>query len=278
MVVALWACNQTFGLYETQQIREFFDAPLDAPFTCPAIGVAPEFSTILHQYAAQDCESLTISGSRGRAAGSCIDSSFQSYVYVGPSDGLLVEIPNQPIPPPYTQFPRLTPEGDELFVTPYSGTGLYGNLELHHLYDDGTWSAAIDTHVPTGATPDTISTPTSIAIGRRVLRFVPGDQTLHELLDDGSGTNWVEVASFPIDTKPFGMKLSPDGLRLVFRAVVSTTSTISYADRAAVGTPFNPSVPLVGAPPSGVLDVYMNDDCSRIYFTGVGSMFYEQRL
>lgn len=47
-LVVLRACNQAFGLHQTQQQpsadARFLDAPIDAPYSCPPIGTAPQWS------------------------------------------------------------------------------------------------------------------------------------------------------------------------------------------------------------------------------------------
>ena len=57
-------CNQVFGLRETVAIdAQQFDAPLDAPYACPAIGLQPAFGKILHQSIPKNCVSYTTSRS-----------------------------------------------------------------------------------------------------------------------------------------------------------------------------------------------------------------------
>ena len=50
MALLLAGCNAVFGIKETRQYdAAYFDAPPDAPFTCPALGAAaPAFSRSLH--------------------------------------------------------------------------------------------------------------------------------------------------------------------------------------------------------------------------------------
>src|SRR5690349_8436389 len=85
-LAALCGCNQILGLSPTQALppvdAQYFDAPADAPFSCPPIGTAPHFSRVLHQIQ-QDCTDFTASSDW--AVGYCYTDRYQ--ISQGPPDG-----------------------------------------------------------------------------------------------------------------------------------------------------------------------------------------------
>jgi hypothetical protein len=73
------------------------------------------------------------------------------------------------------------------------------------------------------------------------------------------------------------VSLSPDGLRLVASGITigpgSGVAAIVYAARASVNDPFSGAAPLEGTPSAGQTP-FMTEDCGRLYFSGLGSVFY----
>jgi hypothetical protein len=71
--------------------------------------------------------------------------------------------------------------------------------------------------------------------------------------------------------------LTPDGLHVVFVGTDSAAkSGMYYADRADTSARFSTGRLLVGVP---VVDgAYVPEDCSRIYLSGLGSVFYAPRI
>ena len=69
--------------------------------------------------------------------------------------------------------------------------------------------------------------------------------------------------------------LSPDGLRLVLGSTTQQ-SKVMYSDRPSVDMRFRQAVPLMDIP--DVPDPFLTEDCARVYFSGIGSVFYAQRL
>jgi hypothetical protein len=52
---------------------------------------------------------------------------------------------------------------------------------------------------------------------------------------------------------------------------------VYYADRSDPSQLFGTATALANVPASDDGQEYLNDDCSRIYVSGLGSMFYAQR-
>ena len=68
-----------------------------------------------------------------------------------------------------------------------------------------------------------------------------------------------------------------DGLRLVFvgQGVDTNFAQTFYADRAQLADPFVQAVPLASAPVA--YDPFLTTDCSRLYTSGLGSIFYARQ-
>ena len=61
-LLAVCACNRAFGILETQTVdATFFDAPTDAPYTCPPFGTPPRFSADFQQLVLRKCPNYTVS-------------------------------------------------------------------------------------------------------------------------------------------------------------------------------------------------------------------------
>jgi len=274
---ALGGCNQVFGLHDTSaHDAAFFDAPIDAPPSCPSIGMAPRFSPTVHQVIPQNCVFYTASADTNVAAAYCLDLDA---IADGAIDGSLTAAAFAPPPTARLDMPRLTPEGDEMWVrrggtTP--GFAVYRRTGPH------AWSFAYATAIPRNAPDDVITAPTRQGPnGRRVLRLAFGEFTLYEYIVDGTGavtpgpsvTNTqlgVTYMQFP--------NLSADGLRLVFAGAPISNPSVTvtmYADRASVDAPFSPAQLLTAAPV--VFDPFLTEDCARLYTNGLGSIFYAQQ-
>jgi hypothetical protein len=283
-VVWLWglcACNQVFGLGDTDPApipdAQYFDAPIDAPFTCPEIGTLPVFSRVLHQLI-QSCSGYSIAAT-GRAVAYCSEPKTQ--VAEGAVDDTLVPVAGLEQSPPSLRidYARYAPEGDELivrFVTQaatntgrivvFTRTGT-GFVEAHDIKLPGQMT---DSLVGFGAP--------SRGPKRRMLVYNVTN-AYQEIEFDASGTatligtyNAAELGVQAFTSIP--PNLSPDGLRGVFSGVVNAGSVVLYLDRANISQRFGMGrvldVPYTVAP-------FMTEDCARVYLSGLGSMFWVQQ-
>jgi len=279
IVIAMCGCNQVFDLDSTQFVeppREFFDAPIDAPFACPADSSTPRFSPFLRQVIQQDCRDYVVSAETQRALALCVDPDTYAWVASeGPIDGFLTPAPGFEDPVFELQFLRLAPEGDEA-VAVYYATSTY-EFRTYRRQSNGTWTRATDFGT-TNAYLE-ISGPTRRP-NRHVVR-TGFDQKLHEFVQDDGGL-WTEVAAYTASelgvSYPGAPKLSSDGLRLLLNSTAPASSVprVLYSDRPTIQDRFRAAQPLDGVP--AVRDAYMNDDCSRVYFAGLESVFFVQRL
>jgi hypothetical protein len=270
-VVLGCGCNQVFGLNET--VAQQFDAPIDAPFTCPAAGTQPAFTTVLNQAIAKNCISYTTSVTADRAAAYCVDID-------AIADGVVDGIPERATLTPADQvdWPRLSPEGDELWVrrrTPTTSFAIYQYVSAHN------WRKVRDLALGGVGQDDIITTPSKrIGGARRFVRYAFGEFRLYEYSDDGTTPTMIRT----YDAQALGVyyvqfpNLDADGLRLVFvgQSSGSTFAQTFYADRASIDEPFTTATPLATAPVA--YDPFLSADCGRLYTSGLGSIFFAQQL
>lgn len=272
---ALAACNRTFGLDQTAL------APPDASPVCPAIGTTPEYLPTVLRAIHQECNAYTSSRDANLAMASCSGTFDFMYctevldIWAGPSDGPLAKIA---LPPPprgelMTDVPVLAPEGNEAFVNMFAPTGPLV-FTAYARDPDGTWRFESYPAVPVAGEP---STP-SRGPARHMMMLAA--LALHELVEDGSGA-WNDVATYTTsDLHQIASRsvyLSPDGLRLIYSAIRPGENQIAtfYADRPSIDARFGAPTELVGVP--WTYDIlFMEADCSKIYFSGLGYVLYVQ--
>ncbi|NVB77162.1 MAG: hypothetical protein HOV81_02100 [Kofleriaceae bacterium] len=263
LVLLLCGCNQIYGLKETgQQDAAFFDAPADAPYACPAIGVTPQFSPQLTQFLVQRCEAYSVVRS-GRAVARCKDDNGTDRVFVGNIDERLEPAIGVDMIGPV--LPRLTQDGEHLIVREPTKIAVV-QVHVYDRQSDGTWLRGGDP--PFGSHIRAIGT---LSDDNRMLVTTSDDVLLHEWIFEG--TTWRQVGtqmpSVPsVSDVLFAASLTEDGLRVV----ATVNNRALYSDRATVSDPFRAFVALEGAP-RGV-DMTLNADCSRLYAAGLGSVFY----
>jgi hypothetical protein len=284
-IVALCAagstgCNEAFGLHKTE-LRDaaYFDAPIDAPYACPQMpGVAPRFSDQFHQIIRQDCQSYSLSPATNTALALC---GQPRKPFAGLIDAPMV--PAMGFMPLATTFVGLdlAPEGDIAIVRQNDAPTQTVRLSVYR-YAAGTWNVDVDIGTALNQN-DTAGTP-SRGPQRHLLIAEHEDFYIHELVEMSPGV-WTEIGSTSYTALglvyAYHPSLSPDGLRMtLYGARPSGTSSVEngvmYADRASIDDAFGQPVLLQGPPI--VLDPFMTDDCARLYFNGLQSIFYVQQL
>lgn len=274
-LLLLCGCNQVFGLRETiANDAQLFDAPIDAPFACPTPGMQPQFSKVLHQVITKNCQAYMTSLESNRAVAYCVDTD--QFV-----DG---EVDGDPQPTTLTpagtyDWPRLSPEGDEIWVRDRSVPPKFAVFQWQ---SDHHWAHVRDLDIMNVARDDYITAPSRKVAGRRrVVRYAFSEFKLYEYDDDGTTSPAVRTynlqADLGVDFVSFP-NLDASGLRLVFVGQQSGTSFTQtfYADRANLDDAFSQAKPLLAAPLA--YDPFLTPDCSRIYTSGLGSIFYAQQL
>jgi hypothetical protein len=293
-VLVLCACNQIFGLRNTRPFdagdAQFFDMPVDAPFSCPMFGTGPpSFSILLHQAVRSgDCTSYTTSAAPADVAvATCVTSATTSpptFAQGTIEATMLTRSTVEAIPGSVPA--RLSPDGDEVWLmrtfgttTPTTAISVYAASPT----TANAWSYAYDAYtLPVSSTTAVVSTPMRAGPNRTVV-YVDGAM-MYELRETaphqfGLANTYRPVAlgvdAFAQTTVP---NLSPDGLRLVFLAIVGGlgghTATV-YIDRANPTDAFVPSSSrAIATAPDGIGTPFLAADCSRLYFSGVGNVLY----
>jgi hypothetical protein len=276
VLVALAGCNNIFDLRSTQQIdAAYFDAPLDAPFACPAIGAAPAFSSFLHQHVLQDCTGYAITQT-GRAVASCRTAAGGPQgIYEG-----VVDEPLQPaagLPPIQSEgfdgydYPRPSPDGQRLLIRHVDYNT--GNADLSYYQRAGNaWSALPP---PPFAGHLAASTIAMGPTGYHVLVVESNFLAWTEWIDEGGLWRAGPTHSSTV----FGLheidalSMTSDGLRAILLS--RDPSQMFYADRSAIGDAFSAAQAMPTLPVNG--DAFMTADCARVYLSGLGYVFYVQQ-
>ncbi|HEY1555137.1 MAG TPA: hypothetical protein VGF94_09935 [Kofleriaceae bacterium] len=285
LVCALAACDQVFGLRSTHALdAQYFDAPSDAPYSCPPIGTTPTFTASLREQLPQACASYTVA-TVDRAMAQCPEASS---VYYGPAGGplakavIVLDVATQEV-----EFMRIAPEGDHAIASLFDLTAEMYYIEQFQLMPDNAWH---DVHLvlalPFGGIVSypLISTP-SREPGAHVLviqyNLYPTPSTLYEMVDDANpdpGQPWHQQLAKVFDPATFsivnGMSMTPDGLRNVFFMQAVVPAGAYYQDRATLGDAFSTPALLSNVPETSGTDPFMTEDCSRVYVSGLGAVFY----
>jgi hypothetical protein len=265
LFLVLAACNPVFGIEHTQHELT------DAPPTCPPLGTAPQFSREFQQAVFADCHNYTTS-EVGTALATC-----SMYTPKGAHDNYEAGAINSPLTPVvldptagYTGLapPLLAPEGDVLFVQQTNQSPAAHVFSLFHSDSGGSWSWLADTKIANGIGA---TSPVTRGPERHVLVTQTGDLGLHEYAGTDTGA-WTEILP-PYTQADLGTianyaTLTADGLRIVF----SDSDSVHYADRPSIDARFGAPVVLPAVPVTD--DLFMTEDCSRLYMSGLGDVLY----
>lgn len=262
-------CNQVFDLQPTKLVDAAV-IPIDAPRVCPAIGTPLHVGRELRQVVRQDCNGYTISSATGLALASCLETTpaYGYFPYQGAIDSVLEKFD---LGLKYVDTVRLFPEGDRMFARGYNDTAQVASI--FERSSEGLWMPTKES-LPPNVSGYSIGTFTS-GPDRRIAMVV--GQGVDEYAQGDDGT-WTLVKTYPIAdwgcTAVYGATLSTDGLRMLvtcYRTDISKIET-RYAERTARSELFGALQTLDGAP-QGVTMMVINDDCSRIYFSALSSIF-----
>ncbi len=288
LVGALAGCNQVFALKPTSQIdARYFDAPTDAPAVCPNDGTAPVFSPTLHQVFAQDCDGYTISPAAGLGVAVCRVGGGVG-IYQGPIDHqpspINVTWPGMPYTVDLVPPPVLAADGDQLFVQDFNNSGGY-LFAIYQAQSDGTWLGASTMQLPLAVGFDDVITAPTHRPDRRVLYWRKmSDSTIRELAEDASGT-WTDLGV--LDTTALGvdpaydltsLQMTADGLHLIAigALTMTTPNAVLYTSRASLSSSWAPFA-TVDAVTAGGEYLFLTEDCSRIYFDEMNTVFYVEQ-
>lgn len=276
-LAALCGCNQILGLDPTVALppadAQYFDAPSDAPFTCPPAGTLPLFSPVLHQIQ-QNCRFY--SRSADWATAECRDTPTR--IAQGAPDGPFTSIGGLEDVNPFSyENPQLSPEGDELFVR-YSDPGAAtGTIQVFRR-NGSAW-------LPAGmVTIDGVAISAEVAFGtpsrgpnRRMFVSNYDISDLREIELDASYHATVVATYLPAQVDTFlrsQPNLTPDGLRIIFSVGGGVQDQVSYGDRATLADRF--TIQTLQNVPTGETP-FLTEDCGRIYFSSASSVLWVQR-
>lgn len=273
-LLSLGACNQVFDLKPTSL------PPADAAPRCPEQG-PPPFSNRLVQAVTQPCDNYTFSAVTHRALAMCLyDTPPYRRVSEGPTDGTLREVPIVSPSGFLLDYPRISSDGSEAWFLAQDRSTFKFTFSVFRRQSDNVWTWTRDVDLSAGAEAVIVGR-VDTSVGKRLLvQIGPGNGTsrLEERSDDGSGTWSTLLRTATFDALGVGyfdvLGVSPDGLRLVFAGDDRTNMAgLFYADRADASSDFTQAVPLVNVPEANSA-YYLSADCSRVYFSAIGSVFY----
>lgn len=270
-LLLLAACNQIYGLDDT---RLAGPVPPDAP---PACQPALAFDRRYEQALLVPCQDYVPAADADRALASC-NAGGRAYFAEGPIGKPLVEVDVETRPGMVRGAPRLAPEGDRAIIQHFavSVTSMYSV----HERDATGWRWKYD--LPLIAEfDDSVGTP-SRRPNAHILHARPNVGLVDEYVEDAPDA-WRLARSYTTDelgTRSLYtvFNLTADGLQVIYQqASLDGTLAISHAWRDSVDARFGPGVALDGIP-RRVFDAFMTNDCGRVYFSGLSSIFYARQL
>jgi hypothetical protein len=264
----------------------YFDAPADAPYACPPSGTPLRFSdTFVQVVPRQQCAGYTISTTANLAFAVCNAALGTTQTYFAqstPDAGALDPVTVSPAPNLFQA--ALSPDG-ELWLERFDGTS---SMQTISSYRPGatpaTWVLDRNEYVVPGQLVGMVGAPMPAGAGRRLL--YASQAAIYEIVEASPGV-WQPVTSYSaaslgvtqINSPP---DLSPDGLRVVFsgQRIVATgedPNAVLYATRASLSAGFGKATVLDG-PPLDAETPFLTADCSRLYFSGLDSVFYVTQM
>lgn len=268
LLALLVGCNEVYGLAKTEPIdAAFFDAP---PPTCPATGTPPTFGQDFHQVVLQPCTDFTFA-SNGRALARCEGVISEGTL----GEGLVPAAGLEQTTDLIYDHPRLHPDG-ELAVMRVTDRTMSRTFFGVFARTEAGWVKREEL----GVAYTMLGSSALTRDGHIVVVAAGGG--LRELARDGNGV-WSEVlvhsfTELGVTSLGDQVNLSSDGLRLLVVGTPAGANQIMllYADRASETDPFSAVVPLPSLDylPNG----FLTEDCARLYFSALGTVFYTEHL
>jgi len=269
-VLLVCGCNQVLGLTPTRT-----DDARPAP-KCVA-GSLPSLYGQLHQLPLKYCNFYTPSFEAGIAVAECEDQLMS-----GPIDKRMSPLTLDAAPTRRERGTRLSAEGNRLLVPIFDSDLVQYEIAEYELQGNGTW-ASVGPATPYATILREFSAPSRAPDRRLVFQDYDNGLVLVELSDQSG--SWREVTRYPVTEVGAMAKqlndpnLTPDGLRLVFRSETIlpdghyVAAAIFYAERATLDERFA-NARVIDVAPHDVLYPYLTEDCGRLYFTALATVFY----
>lgn len=286
--VALAGCNQLFGLEPTALVDAAQGTPVDAPPACPAIGTPPGFGGAFVQRILMPCVRYS-EDDAGALLAVCPDNLGTHHYFVATAEEEPSEVGVGDGLTPYS-VPVRVPDANLLVMPEYSGSSNQLTTRVQQLrFTDGSYELDQVLFEMVTAQPCQISPPTrrrdDPADHRRMLVAV-GDVPMRLAEYRETSTGWAELASYSIEQLLPGaqgvalhsVQLTSDGTRAVVHVGGARDGEditgVYYTDRPTLGNRFAAMVELALPTFSELPAPFMRADCSRLYFSALGSVFY----
>lgn len=270
IIGALAGCNQVYGLEPTRLL----DAP--PPDAAPSCDGMLAYRQELQQAFFQNCESYTAATDIDRAFAACRREGRQ-YFGEGTIDNPLDEVAVEQTSQTIAHAPRIAPEGDRAII--------------QHITTGGAVAFSVYRREPAGwmhvyALPITVDYDDSFGTpsrrpNARILHARPNAGVVDEYVEESPDV-WRPLRSY--SASQLGtlslytqFNLTADGLHVVYQGLTTEGTAVYHARRANLDDPFGAGVPVAGIPRS-VHDAFMTNDCGRIYFSGLSSVFYARQV
>jgi hypothetical protein len=281
LAVVLCGCNQVFGIEHTKLVPDYFDAPIDAPFTCPTTGL-PAFKQDPHQVTAMNCRSYTTAQTAPLAAVDCDGGGSWPT-----TDEVYVVAPVDTSPDASSATivahaaghasTMLAPEGDQVFITYYPVSS--GLTLVSYTSTGSTWTQTSGPTLPTiFDNNDRFSRP-SRGPNRRALHYHDVDKTWYELAETSS-TVWTRVRTQPqLVNDAVDPRLSADGLRLTASSFMVGGNGFEvpvYTSRDTIDAEFGPFTQITTAPQTAG-SPFLADDCGKLYYSGTSAVYFVEQ-
>ena len=266
-LVAATGCNLAFTASPDP------DAPGEIidPKKCPGRDTAPVFGGSMVDVAPSTCISYSLSAAGDLALVDCAGMINQGSMEGGFAPVLFVSDPGD------LAVPKITPEGDEMFVRAGSRAPI---IDIYKKVAVATWRFTATTGV-SGDADMSFSAPSSRSSGRRI---IIATATLSPPQFDeyvATGTTWMFERTHTADMLGVAQMrqpdLTPDGLHLVFSGSVDSGETsIFYVSRSSVEEQFTTASPLA-LKVTNPQWPHMTSDCARLYIDGEMQLTYITR-
>jgi hypothetical protein len=284
-LIALAGCNQAFGLDDTRLVDAapvFFDAPPQPPPGCPAIGTPIVFGHGYTQAVAQNCRQFMPSFSSQLTLAVCTTDGLDYLIHEGRLDHGMVpaKFDVDCVVNRCYQI-RTTPEGSDAFLSWFDMQASVAHFDRFHRGPDGRWANVGPFTVPFGGLSSDDWSQPSRGPERHMIVFVPLAKPVRELVATEPYETWTEIAQYNYSefgvTTFFAPRLSPDGLRMVINGfpMGGTEYEIMQSERPTINDRFGVAKKIEGVPK--VEEAVLSEDCDRMYFHGLESIFYVTR-
>lgn len=282
VILAASGCNWVFDIDRTRPLdaaipidAQYFDAPPDAPPACPGPGSAPMFQAGYFQLPVPDCTSYVPAPDWGSAVAYCYNAGGTSQGTIDTSLAPSVLTPLAPNDSTYI-VPRVSADGQVLFAENTTNS----KINIFHRSPDDSW--ALTSYTLDDASYRFISNATRGPVRHAIQSDFNGSAySFIEYVEQPSG-EWTIASQHGVDEIGMGyiesVALSPDGLHMTLVGIPmgGTKMGVFWTRRADLASNFGMVANISTVPQYGITTPYITEDCSRIYFSALQTVFYQK--